>query len=81
MSSAETVRKATMATTTPVVFQAHKQKTTKTKDTSSTQSVGTEVKAGGNLNIIATEGISAVKARKSRPKAMHCCMPKTMLIC
>ena len=56
MSSAETVRKATMAATTPVVFQAHNQKTTKTKDTSSTQSVGTEVKAGGNLNIIATEG-------------------------
>lgn len=56
MSSAETVRKATMAATTPVVFQAHKQKMTKTKDTSSTQSVDTEVKAGGNLNIIATEG-------------------------
>ncbi|MEF9956818.1 MAG: hemagglutinin repeat-containing protein [Acinetobacter sp.] len=56
MSSAETVRKATMAATTPVVFQAHNQKTTKTKGTSSTQSVGTEVKAGGNLNIIATEG-------------------------
>lgn len=56
MSSAETVRKATMAATTPVVFQAHNQKTSKTKDTSSTQSVGTEVKAGGNLNIIATEG-------------------------
>ena len=56
MSSAETVRKATMAATTPVVFQAHNQKTIKTKDTSSTQSVGTEVKAGGHLNIIATEG-------------------------
>ncbi|MGE8572673.1 MAG: hemagglutinin repeat-containing protein [Acinetobacter amyesii] len=56
MSSAETVRKATMAATTPVVFQAHNQKTTKTKDTSSTQSVGTEVTAGGNLNIIATGG-------------------------
>ena len=56
MSSAETARKATMAATTPVVFTASHQKINNTNHVASTQSVGTEVKAGGNLNIIATEG-------------------------
>ena len=64
MSSAETVRKASMAAATPVVFQAHNQKVTKTKDTTSSQVVGTEVKAGGNLNIIATEGNIRAQAAK-----------------
>lgn len=56
MSSAETARKATMAATTPVVFTASHQKINNTNHSASTQSVGTEVTAGGNLNIIATEG-------------------------
>ena len=56
MSSAETVRKATMAATTPVVFTASHQKVNNIKHTASTQTVGTEVTAGNNLNIIATEG-------------------------
>lgn len=56
MSSAETARKATMAATTPVVFTASHQKINNTNHAASTQSVGKEVTAGGNLNIIATEG-------------------------
>lgn len=44
MSSAETVRKASMAAATPVVLQAHKQNITKTKDTTSSQVVGTHSK-------------------------------------
>lgn len=56
MSSAETARKATMAATTPVVITASHQKINNSSQSTSTQSVGTEVTAGGNLNIIARDG-------------------------
>ncbi|WP_409976760.1 hemagglutinin repeat-containing protein [Acinetobacter sp. C_3_1] len=56
MSSAETARKATMSATTPVVITASHQKINNSSQSTSTQSVGTEVTAGGNLNIIARDG-------------------------
>ena len=56
MSSAETARKASMAAATPVVITASHQKINNSSQSISTQSVGTEVTAGGNLNIIATDG-------------------------
>ena len=64
MSSAETIRKASMAATTPVVIQAQKQNITQTQNSASSQVVGTEVKAGGNLNIIATDGDIRSQAAK-----------------
>jgi filamentous hemagglutinin len=56
MSSAETARKASMAAATPVVLTASHQKINNSSQSTSTQSVGTEVTAGGNLNIIARDG-------------------------
>ncbi|WOE32000.1 MULTISPECIES: hemagglutinin repeat-containing protein [unclassified Acinetobacter] len=56
MSHAEAVRKASMAVATPVVVGINNQKVSQNSSSHSTESIVSEIKAGGDLNIIARDG-------------------------
>ncbi|NUE67740.1 hemagglutinin repeat-containing protein, partial [Snodgrassella sp. ESL0253] len=56
MQAGEAASSAYQAASTPIVATLNHQRSHQTQDTHTSQSVTTQASAGGNLNIIATDG-------------------------